>query len=315
MKAPDVIRQNESVRVVVRTPAELFEEGQDDKGKYVGGKWGGMYLRAPDIFFRTLEKAGDKLVRLGDVAKVYGYIHDNNTGEQFQHVPFLKSLKNALAIKVDETSPGVIMYGVMEKGKSRLEAPILFARTFGDRLFAIFNPCGVFGKEFYKVLPNDNEASNNDKLLAALLNASWSLLQLELYGVANLGGGALKFARHDIRLFILPTLPAFNDQYVRLLSAFDSLSQRPIRSVFEELGFTLCQVRRCPHAEHPYEHVHPEELALEQVQEASPDRFELDRIIFDVLGLTDEERLEVYRAVAQLVKERLTKAQSNTNGN
>jgi len=46
------------------------------------------------------------------------------------------------------------------------------------------------------------------------------------------------------------------------------------------------------------------------VQAASPDRFELDRVVFDVLGLTDEERREVYRAVAQLVKERLVKARS-----
>jgi hypothetical protein len=36
----------------------------------------------------------------------------------------------------------------------------------------------------------------------------------------------------------------------------------------------------------------------------------LDRVVFDVLGLTDEERLEVYRAVAQLVRDRLLKAKS-----
>ncbi len=70
MKNPEVIRQNNNVRVVVCTAAELFDEGKDDKGKYVGGKWGGPYLRAPDIYFRILEKAGDKLVRLGDVAEV-----------------------------------------------------------------------------------------------------------------------------------------------------------------------------------------------------------------------------------------------------
>ena len=46
------------------------------------------------------------------------------------------------------------------------------------------------------------------------------------------------------------------------------------------------------------------------MRKASPDRFELDRVVFDVLGLTDEERLAVYRAVAQLVKDRLVKARS-----
>jgi hypothetical protein len=49
---------------------------------------------------------------------------------------------------------------------------------------------------------------------------------------------------------------------------------------------------------------------LEQIQQVSPDRFELDRVVFDVLGLTDGERLEAYRAVVQLVKDRLVKARS-----
>jgi hypothetical protein len=73
------------------------------------------------------------------------------------------------------------------------------------------------------------------------------------------------------------------------------------------LGF---EVGREQHSEHPYEQVTPEALTLEQVQRASPDRFELDAVIFDVLGLTDDERLAVYKAVAQLVKDRLVKARS-----
>ena len=38
--------------------------------RYESNKWGGKYLRAPDIYWRILEKAGDKLVRLGDIADV-----------------------------------------------------------------------------------------------------------------------------------------------------------------------------------------------------------------------------------------------------
>ncbi|HPP51928.1 MAG TPA: Eco57I restriction-modification methylase domain-containing protein [Thermoguttaceae bacterium] len=37
---------------------------------YAGNKWGGKYLRAPDIFFTILEKGRGKLVRLGDIAQV-----------------------------------------------------------------------------------------------------------------------------------------------------------------------------------------------------------------------------------------------------
>ena len=95
-----------------------------------------------------------------------------------------------------------------------------------------------------------------------------------------------------------------------LLSAFERLSRRPIRSIFEELGFEVCHRRKCPNPEHPYEYVNPEELTLKQVKNASPDRFELDRVIFDALGLSEEERLQVYKAVIELVKNRLVKARS-----
>jgi len=96
----------------------------------------------------------------------------------------------------------------------------------------------------------------------------------------------------------------------RIGRAFTQLRHRPIRTIFEELGFNLCCQRRCQHPEHPYEHVVPQSLTLEQVRRASPDRFQLDRVVFEALGLTEEEQLEVYRAVLQLVKDRLVKARS-----
>lgn len=33
-------------------------------GKYEGNKWGGKYLRAPDIFYTIMEKGEDKLVSI-----------------------------------------------------------------------------------------------------------------------------------------------------------------------------------------------------------------------------------------------------------
>ncbi|MEJ5250752.1 MAG: N-6 DNA methylase [Chthonomonadetes bacterium] len=43
-------------RVIEKTREELWQEGLDDEGRYVGNKWGGKYLRAPDIYFTILEK-------------------------------------------------------------------------------------------------------------------------------------------------------------------------------------------------------------------------------------------------------------------
>jgi len=68
--------------------------------------------------------------------------------------------------------------------------------------------------------------------------------------------------------------------------------KRKIYSIFTELGFDKTRPIR------------------EQEPNPLPDRKELDDIVFDALGLTEEERKEVYWAVAELVKARLDKAKS-----
>ena len=52
-----------------RTYTELKQAGTREN-KYAGDKWGGKYLRAPDIYWTILEKGKDKLVRLADVAEM-----------------------------------------------------------------------------------------------------------------------------------------------------------------------------------------------------------------------------------------------------
>ncbi len=56
-------------REIVRSRAALRAAGRN-QNKYVGDKWGGKYLRAPDIYHAILREYGDRLVRLGDVATV-----------------------------------------------------------------------------------------------------------------------------------------------------------------------------------------------------------------------------------------------------
>ncbi|GBC92676.1 Modification methylase PaeR7I [bacterium HR15] len=43
-------------RVIERTRAELWQSGLNEQGDYEGDKWGGKYLRAPDIYFTILDK-------------------------------------------------------------------------------------------------------------------------------------------------------------------------------------------------------------------------------------------------------------------
>ncbi len=107
----------------------------------------------------------------------------------------------------------------------------------------------------------------------------------------------------DTKRLLVPNPNAFNSLQIEcLLNVFSSMEKRKICSIFEELGY--------PKPSKDYSNIDPNALTLEQVKQASPDRYELDSVIFDVLGLTDEERLMVYRAVVQLVKDRLVKAKS-----
>jgi len=70
----------QDLRSVQITQKNLLEDGWDypenfdgeafEKGKYKGNKWGGKFLRAPDIFYTILDKAGDKLTPIGDIGDV-----------------------------------------------------------------------------------------------------------------------------------------------------------------------------------------------------------------------------------------------------
>ena len=60
-------------RVISKTAAQLRAAGIDPAKRgdaYAGDKWGGKYLRAPDIYHHILDKYGDRLIRLGDIAAI-----------------------------------------------------------------------------------------------------------------------------------------------------------------------------------------------------------------------------------------------------
>ena len=354
---------------------------------YAGAKWGGKYLRAPDIFFTILEKGKDQLVRLGDIAEVRrGFTTGAN--EFFYLEPVGRTVKEAAALREKAPrAPVRVRNGAGWEGE--IEAawlrPVIKSpreiRTLRVRLedlrYLVFMPPEDIRKAIdqgrqpplsrypkaaayirwgerqgYPNRPtcasrawwwdlglrkfptvvwvksvNDShrqayfdfpalvdqrlyELDFTDRRIAcALLNSACFLMIKELYSRVNLGEGALDTAVYEANSAMVLHPVAFENKQRELLRAsVELLAERPIRSIFEELGFPLCRERKCGHPEHPYEHVKPKDLTLEQVRAASPDRFELDRVVFDALGLTDEERVEVYRAVAQLVKDRLVKA-------
>jgi hypothetical protein len=56
-------------REIVKSRSNLLAAGKSGS-RFVGDKWGGKYLRAPDIYYHVLDKCAGQLARLGDIATV-----------------------------------------------------------------------------------------------------------------------------------------------------------------------------------------------------------------------------------------------------
>jgi hypothetical protein len=305
--------------------------------RYIGNKWGGKYLRAPDIFFTILEKGKGKLVRLGDIAEVRfgiktganeffyleptgkpapaGYLHvcngagwEGEIEEEFLK-PVIKSPRECRSILI---KPEDLRYKIFmcHRNKSELKGTAALeyirwgeAQGYHERPTCKGRPrwwdVGVreFGKVLWPMIHNDRPAvfwngygvavdHNLFEILGdyplelwAFLASSPQIIFRELYGRSNLGEGALKTEGIDIRKFevIRPeVMRSFGIE--RLEAAFEQMSKRPIQ---------------------------PLEIEIHQ-----PDRWALDEVVFDVLGLTAGEREAVYEAVVNLVRARLEKARS-----
>lgn len=322
----------------------LESEKELKQGKYIGDKWGGKYLRAPDIFTTILKKLLN-VQSLSEVAKIrrgittgcneFFYLNEE-TKSKFElsdksctpailktneiKTPDLKEhLSNGYFFLVNQNKKEIskqgelnyIKYGECQnitikqgkdKGKTlkgyhnitsvsnrknwyslgdRKVPPILWIIAHNDRSIAFRNYSFFFGDNFFEIYPK-NEI--NTKSIYACLNSTYITLFRELYGRANFGGGVLKTQKPDISKF-----PIFlNIEYN------GSLFNRESKSIFEEIGIN-------PKLEIPINEQEPNPL---------PDRKELDEMIFDNIGLAKEERKAVYRAVCQLVWNRINKAKS-----
>jgi len=322
--AHNELYDDEDLRIYPKKQSQLWAEGFDlEKNEYAGSKWG-KYLRAPDIFFKILEKGKKQFIPLANVAKVRrgyipwpyaDYLFDGNKikktriEEHYLALVF-HSTTDSVRILLDDCSLFGTKMLLTEKTKQELKGtnvlkyirqieakgakrpgwynlgrrkpyPIIWLRTPYDRHIVYLNRINL------AVIDHVEIESVEPENLGLLLNSTLYALLRELFGRASLGQGTLKTEVIDVK-----KLPVFSLGSLKKLNknAFGIL-KRPIGSVSDELGTSSL-----------------EEASLDKVK---PDRRELDKIIMgEILGLTDDEQLEVYRAVIDLVKSRLEKAKS-----
>jgi hypothetical protein len=350
MEGATEILQTDALRVFPVTVGELLAEGSDE-GQYVGDKWGGKYLRAPDIFFTILQKGKGKLVRLGEIAEVrrgfttgandFFYLEPLGPGarpgllrvrngagwegeieEEFLK-PVLQSLQECKTYGVFGNELSILAFYCHSSKRELIAKEASKYIAWGEEHGYNTRP-SVRGRRYWWALPDQSRASfiimrfrdqrnwtpiivgnfligdtvfvgsavnaDDDNNLKIFLNSTFSILISEIYGRKNLGEGLLTTYGPDIKpmLCLKPGFLDFN------IVNIEGLLTREVYSVFTECGID-------PKSDVPIARQEPQPL---------PDRKALDDIVFDALGLTAEERKEVYRAVCQLVWERISKAGS-----
>jgi hypothetical protein len=280
-------------RVIVKNSKELWDEGYDpEKHQYQSNKWGGKYLRAPELFYKIVDSG--KLIPLNNCAEVFsvswsrlGFNSEiilkktlDLTNSEF--VPVFKSPKDITKIKVsnDDTS-NVLQISDLISNKI-VFADLLWVDLRNDKHTCHY--CSepiAFTHNFHGI----NVKSVDSLHLCTFLNSSLCCFFIEILGRGNLGEGAIRILANDLGR----NLPVLKNIAIGEDSVFWNRKQNDI---FTEFGFTRFK---------PFRLQQPSPL---------PDRKELDDLIFDELGLTLEERNEVYWATAELVKQRLDKAGS-----
>jgi len=336
--------ENDELRIFPVVQKELWSEGFDEESKkYIGAKWG-KYLRAPEIFFEILKKGKDKLVPLRNLAKVrfgiktganeFFYLKEDDIkrkgieDEYLQPIIFsLKEvkgyklnkdiLKNRVIIchKTKKELKGTNLLKYIESGerqeydkrptchsrrpqpwyslgKGWNYAPLIFPAKVGERIPVFLNENVFEDKKLYGITPKE---SGEKLILAALLNSTLSRCFIEFTCRQLTGAQAIA----DIDVAVVESLLVPNISKIqksirqKLVKCFSNLAKTDAESIFKEIAIS------------------PDYISLDKVKS---ERRELDKIIMgEILGLTNEEQLEVYRAIVDLVKSRIDRAKSVNN--
>jgi hypothetical protein len=323
--------ENDELRIYPKKQGELLCDG-----------WG-KYIRAPKVFFSIVERNRDLLVQLQSVAEVrfgiktganaFFYLRPEEAERLRIEKEFLQpvifSLKEVKGYRLDRSRLTNRMI-VCHKRKTELEnthvlahikrgeqaryherptcasrgadswymlangwpyAPLIFPAKIGQRMPVFLNDEVYEDKKLYGITPFERA---DTKLLAALLNSTLSRFFVEFSARQLTGAQAIA----DIDVTVVESLSIINPEKItasqreNLIAAFERLADTKAESLFTEIAAT------------------PDEVSFENVKS---ERRALDSIVMsDILRLTDEEQIDVYRTVIDVIKSRLDKAASLT---
>ena len=300
-------------REIVRSRRELLAAGSDED-HYIGDKWGGKFLRAPDIYHHIVEKVGS--TRLRDIGTVrYGIITGadsffyltDETAQQWNVepeflVPAMRSPKESESIAVE---PSALRHKIfvchLEESDLRGARAMRYIRWGESQGFHEKSACRV-RRRWYDI---------GNRVSARL-------------AVNTLVGSTARafLAREEIlfdqKLYTVSTDPAV---LVRLCAVLNSTYGQLALNIAGRTNFGGGLLRLAAYELANLPVPHPGLLpdlddtifAATQwdVMKPSAERQEIDGLVFDALGLTVGEREAVHEGVQNMVQSRAEKARSN----
>ena len=283
--------------------------------KYIGDKWGGKYLRAPDIYWTILEKGKGKLVRLGDIAEVrFGIktganeffyldqakIDEWGIEEEFLK-PVIKSPRECKRILID---PNDLKFKIFMCHKDKKELKGMAALEYikwGENEGFNDRPSCRGRKRWWEIgektanslfVKEANDTSAvffNQHELPVDCRLYCANLPLFTFYYLNSGIGAMMFEIYNRAGLGEGARSLMVDDYNLIPSIGDACTTNASNSIFENL-----------------KKLKPRKLKEKNNLEWK----ELDEIVFDFIGLSNSERDGVCEAVIDLVEARLNKAGS-----
>ena len=313
-------------RAMIKSQSDLLASGKDcETDKYIGDKWGGKYLRAPDIYWYILEKCKDKLVTLESVADVrfgiktgandFFYLDEeriNSLGIEEEYlVSAIYSLKEIRRIEDDLSGSKLKMLRCSVSKPELKGTKVLEYILWGESNSYHLRPSCKSRKLWYSVAdgwkpaPFIFPAKIGERFLV-LNNKANYLEDKKLYGITPRNGDEFywsivlnsTFTLFDINLNCRQLTGAQAIADVDVAVANKLLLIRP-----ELLDLTLF--------EEVYEEFSKREINPHITEELkNQDRNHIDEQIAFALGLAKSDVSDVYEATMKIIEDRLLKAKS-----
>lgn len=293
---------------------QLLDAGIEN-GQFAGDKWGGKYLRAPDIYWSLIENHGNQLLRLGDIADVrrgfttganrfFFLDHDTVTQwgiEDEYIVPALKSPKECRSIWLNPS-------------RDNFELSLLMCHKDRDELQ---NTAVLEYIEW-------GESQNLHERPTLRTRSRWYDLGRRPGACVNcnyLIGTTMKFFGSSMPFYVSDNFQEIHsslDPLKLLLACNSSVAQLNInvigRANFGD-GLLKLQTYEVSDLIIPDPTLIPDSAtklanSFQLLSLGSEDRQILDNVVYDAMGLDRGERSAVEQALEDLVQSRLAKAGS-----